>query len=257
MNGHGGCERDHPCRRSARRAADRHAAPAEKTHVSKMREVRRTLEQSEQLREKTPTTSHTTTVDETLKGSVYAGRSDWARGGYESVWICGRGSCNSADPFGLCPKNAGGDGKTETFTDCMDGTSGYYAQQAASGHGGLVNNILGAGASCGESGICESLAGVLSAIGGIGIVRSLLATGAGDAALGTGEVKLLREFFGQGLRGAISRAENFEIPEGLTSKTLNKYAGIARDAIGRGIDKTGVQAARLELIKRALDKLIK
>jgi hypothetical protein len=49
---------------------------------------------------------------------------------------------NSSDPFGLCPKNAGGDGKTETFTDCVSGP-GYYANEAANGRGGFFNDVKG------------------------------------------------------------------------------------------------------------------
>jgi len=77
----------------------------------------------------------------------------------------------------------------------------------------------------------------------------------GDAAISTGERQLLRQFFGQGVKGAEQRAANFEIPEGLGRQTLEKYAQVARSAIEKGIDKTGVQAARLKLIERALEHL--
>jgi hypothetical protein len=58
--------------------------------------------------------------------------------------------CNSRDPFGLCPKNAGGDGKTDTFTDCVSG-SGYYANEAANGRGGFLNDVKGVAATFAES----------------------------------------------------------------------------------------------------------
>lgn len=36
---------------------------------------------------------------------------------------------NNSDPFGLCPRSAGGDGKTLDYRDCPEGTEGaeYYA----------------------------------------------------------------------------------------------------------------------------------
>ncbi len=89
-------------------------------------------------------------------------------------------------------------------------------------------------------------AAVLDAVGG---------TAAADATISTGERQLLRDFFGQGLKGARARAESFEIPKGLTRETLQKYAKVAQNAIDRGIDKTGVQAERLKLIERAMDQL--
>lgn len=69
---------------------------------------------------------------------------------------------NSSDPFGLCPKDAGGDGKTEEYSDCEKGTSGYYAYRATQGQGGVVNTILGVGAACGESDVCEAGAAILT-----------------------------------------------------------------------------------------------
>lgn len=54
---------------------------------------------------------------------------------------------NFSDPMGLCPKDAGGDGKAEGNTDCPKGSSGYYANEAASGRGGIMNDIKGAWAT--------------------------------------------------------------------------------------------------------------
>ena len=54
---------------------------------------------------------------------------------------------NSSDPFGLCPKSSGGDGKTEDISDCPKGSSGFYANEAASGRGGLINELKGAWAT--------------------------------------------------------------------------------------------------------------
>lgn len=96
-------------------------------------------------------------------------------GGLNAYGFAGGDPVNFSDPFGLCPKDAGGDGATDSYADCLKGSSGYYANQAATGHGGVINNILGAGASCGESGICESLAVTAGAIAGLGFVRPLFA----------------------------------------------------------------------------------
>lgn len=57
------------------------------------------------------------------------------------------------------------------------------------------------------------------------------------------------------MRGAQDRAANFSVPEGLTVEALQNYATVARDAIARGADKAGVQAARLGLVQRALDAM--
>lgn len=38
---------------------------------------------------------------------------------------------NFSDPFGLCPRAAGGDGKTLRYEDCPEGTSGYAAYQSS------------------------------------------------------------------------------------------------------------------------------
>lgn len=51
----------------------------------------------------------------------------------------------------MCPKNAGGDGKTDTFTDCSSGSSGYYANEAASGRGGFLNDLKGVATTFAES----------------------------------------------------------------------------------------------------------
>jgi len=71
-------------------------------------------------------------------------------GGMNSYGFANGDPVNSSDPFGLCPKNAGGDGKTETFTDCVSG-SGYYANEAANGRGGFLNDVKGVAATFAES----------------------------------------------------------------------------------------------------------
>lgn len=62
---------------------------------------------------------------------------------------------NYSDPFGLCPEDAGGDGKTEDYSDCPEGSSGYYAYLDAEGNGGVVNDFRGAVASCKEDDTCK------------------------------------------------------------------------------------------------------
>lgn len=73
--------------------------------------------------------------------------------------------------------------------------------------------------------------------------------------IGDEQRDLIREFLGVGLKGTNIRAANFAIPAGLTRQSLQIYAEIARRAIAEGIDKAGVQAARLALIQQALDLL--
>ena len=41
----------------------------------------------------------------------------------------------------------------------------------------------------------------------------------------------LREFFGQGLRGALAATHTFRLPEGLTAQTLEQYHEVARQMI--------------------------
>ena len=94
---------------------------------------------------------------------------------------------NFADPFGLCPKSAGGDGKTENTDDCEKGTSGYYANKVAKGEGTVINTVLGLGASCGESAWCE------------GAAVALTGTTVGMVA-GAGEVLGLNQYLRAGMR---------------------------------------------------------
>jgi hypothetical protein len=72
------------------------------------------------------------------------------------------------------------------------------------------------------------------------------------------EVQQLRDFFGgsgAALQGALDRAKNFKIPDGLSVETLRKYGDVAQRAIDAGKDKTGVQAERLKLVNRAIEEL--
>ena len=67
---------------------------------------------------------------------------------------------SNADPLGMkaCPREAGGDGKTDEYSDCPEGTTGYYAYQAAQGRGGAMNTLKGLVASCSEQTSCKVVA---------------------------------------------------------------------------------------------------
>ena len=96
-------------------------------------------------------------------------------GGINLYAYAGNDPVSYSDPYGLCPKDAGGDGATEGFDDCPEGSSGYYAHRDAQGKGGLLNDLKGAAASCAESTGCK----VAAVAGGLGIagmgIRALLA----------------------------------------------------------------------------------
>ena len=44
-------------------------------------------------------------------------------------------------------EDAGGDGKTGGFKDCLKGSSGYYANKVSQGENKAVNTVLGLGVS--------------------------------------------------------------------------------------------------------------
>jgi len=67
--------------------------------------------------------------------------------------------------------------------------------------------------------------------------------------------KLLRKFFGKGLKEALESEKNFRVPEGLSRDTLERYREIARRVIEKGKDPSGVQRVRLRLVKRALGQM--
>ena len=46
-------------------------------------------------------------------------------GGVNLYQYVGNNPATLTDPFGLCPAEAGGDGRTDTYSDCPPGTSGY------------------------------------------------------------------------------------------------------------------------------------
>lgn len=66
---------------------------------------------------------------------------------------------------------------------------------------------------------------------------------------------LLNRLFGQGMEGAQQAIGSGTVPAGLTRQTLMVAREVAQRAIARGIDKGGVQAARLKIIEEALKKV--
>jgi RHS repeat-associated protein len=79
----------------------------------------------------------------------------------------------------------------------------------------------------------------------------------GEIKIQPSQQKKLSDFFGGGPQGARDRMNNFQVPEGLTRETLEKYAEIARRTINAGKDKSGTQAERLKLVERALKEMKK
>lgn len=108
-------------------------------------------------------------------------------GGLNTYGFTGGDPVNFSDPFGLCPEDAGGDGKSSSYEDCLKGTSGYYANQIARGENKALNTVLGWGAACGESIKCEVAAGAL-AVTGVGAVA------------GAGEYLGLNQYLRAGMR---------------------------------------------------------
>ncbi len=94
---------------------------------------------------------------------------------------------NFSDPFGLCPKAAGGDGKTEEYSDCPRGSSGYWAHQSMQGNGGLLTEVRGTTASCDESTACLAVA-----IAGGAYVGTLVAVEAGASRLAATALALMQ-----------------------------------------------------------------
>jgi RHS repeat-associated protein len=74
--------------------------------------------------------------------------------------------------------------------------------------------------------------------------------------IGPTQTGLLREFFGRGLPGALSRAENFVVPNALTTQAASAYRELAVRAISH-YERIGnqagiaIQRARIDLLERA------
>jgi RHS repeat-associated protein len=113
------------------------------------------------------------------------------------------------DPFGTCPKDAGGDDKTDLYSDCPVGSSGYHAYLAAHGKGGIINDVLGAIASCRESTHCKfaALAGgaVTATAAGVALLSEGLATTEAIGGESAGALGRLTGFVQHGINQIINR----------------------------------------------------
>ncbi|MCA1837877.1 MAG: RHS repeat-associated core domain-containing protein, partial [Actinobacteria bacterium] len=166
---------------------------------------------------------------------------------------------NFDDPFGLCPKEAGGDGKTQSYSDCAEGTSGYNAYQASVGRGGMANNIAGAYHSCVENTVCKWGGIAVATYTGSRVAGAALSwlVGGAESAVTAGE----REAAIEGLKGYGPRLTEFfktgNLPEGVTREALEHYRTIARWAVQNAdkLDKSGEQMRRLKMVIDVLRKM--
>ncbi|HEU4881033.1 MAG TPA: RHS repeat-associated core domain-containing protein, partial [Longimicrobium sp.] len=85
-----------------------------------------------------------------------------------------------SDPYGLCPESAGGDGKTESYADCPEGTTGYHAYLDSQGQGGAMNTVRGVVAACREETACK-VGGVALLLYGAWVASGPLATWLGGS----------------------------------------------------------------------------
>ena len=108
-------------------------------------------------------------------GPFHVAGPDWAGRGLSTYGFAAGDPVNFSNPSGLCPKEAGGNGKSEEYSDREQGTSSVYAYRASQGGSSAVNTILGWGASCGESTTCRGAAVTLAVVGGAAVA------GAGEA----------------------------------------------------------------------------
>lgn len=199
-------------------------------------------------------------------------------GGLNAYGFAAGDPINFADPFGLCPQAAGGDGKTDVYADCPEGTSGYYAWKAAQGKGGFVNNVKGAVASCNESTGCKALAGVGAAIVGGWVIEGAVALGGGAAAEGAvvageaatageataavSEMASAKEVFdfakiaewGSGRAATASRLESITAEEAraMDPRMVQRVKAFYEDAIARGTG-AGTAPLRVKLMQKILD----
>ncbi len=111
-------------------------------------------------------------------------------GGLNLYGYAGGDPVNFSDPFGLCPKSAGGDGQTDVYSDCPKGTSGYNAYQDQIGKGGVGNDIAGVYHSCVENTVCKwggiAVATYTGARLAIGAYSWVMGGGAGAGAAAAG-----------------------------------------------------------------------
>lgn len=127
-----------------------------------------------------------------------------------------------------------------------------------------ISAVLGTGGGVLYYALAPVLAPTVTTLGLSGTGTSGAATGASLSGLSIQQLntiirgtqkQLLNKLFGQGMPGAQQALQSGQVPAGLTRETLMVAREIARRAIERGIDKGGVQAARLKIIEEALKKV--
>lgn len=73
-------------------------------------------------------------------------------------------------------------------------------------------------------------------------------------AIGSEQRKLLEEWMGRGVQGAVD-AMGDPPPSGIDERTLRAYHEVARRIIEADNDSRGTQAARIELIEQGIEEL--
>jgi RHS repeat-associated protein len=146
-----------------------------------------------------------------------------------------------SDPYGLCPKSGGGDGKTQGYADCPKGTSGYYAYQETQGKGGALNTFHGVVAACRENTICK-VGGIALTIYGAWLVAGELTAGV------AGRGALLASEGGAATGVALKVAVQF-------GRDPNQVSHAFRHIIDLGLEPDEVKAAVLEHLPTVIDQL--
>ncbi len=163
-------------------------------------------------------------------------------GGVNLYSYAGSNPIAFSDPFGLCPKSAGGNGATDRFDDCPPGSSGWYAHRLATGEGNAtLNKVGGVLASCGESWLCQGTLMVASLgaslLEGAGTkAATTAATSTGTEATVTaatrvpGAIGEITGFTKHGINQIIQRGVN---PENILQAVKNAAPQRLVDAAGR------------------------
>lgn len=119
----------------------------------------------------------------------------------------------------------------------MDGSSGYYANRAASGHGGFVNDVQGVVASCKENTVCKWGSIATATYTGTRLAAAAYAWLAGAVAAGGGLTDRIADALenaGPEMSGRINAVLN-EIPTDLKAlMTTNSETGAVTIRGGAG-----------------------